>query len=85
MSSTFTQKDCYAGIDIGATYLRAGIVSPEGKIQAQRLQNVQHENLTVLTKQIAAQIQELRQADVLPDLLQTGQWKVELRAETDSN
>lgn len=63
MLSTITGKECYVGIDIGATYLRAGIVSPEGKIWAQRIQNVQHENLTLLTKQIVAQIQELRQAD----------------------
>jgi glucokinase len=63
MNSTFAHKECYVGIDIGATYLKAGIVSPEGRIWAQRIQNVQHENLSVLTRQIVAQIQELRHAD----------------------
>jgi len=56
-------KDCYIGIDIGATYLKSGIVSPEGKIWAQRIQNVQHETLGMLTNQIVAQMRELRQAD----------------------
>jgi glucokinase len=63
MTSSRTQKECYVGVDIGTTYLRAGIVNPEGKIWAQRIQNVQHETLRVLTNQIVAQMRELRQAD----------------------
>jgi len=63
MSSALNGKDCYIGIDIGGTYLKSGIVSPEGKIWAQRIQNVEHESLSALTKQIVGQVQELRQAD----------------------
>ncbi len=63
MTSNLHHKECYAGIDIGATSLRAGIVSPEGKIWAQRIQSVRHESLGGLTSQIVAQMQELRQAD----------------------
>jgi glucokinase len=63
MSSAFASKDCYVGIDIGATYLKSGIVSPEGRIWAQRIQNVEHESLSALIKQILSHVQELRQAD----------------------
>src|SRR2546422_6840404 len=62
MSSRLDKKECYIGIDIGGTYIKAGVVSTDGKIWAQRLQNVQHENLNVLMKQIVAVIHELRQA-----------------------
>jgi glucokinase len=58
-----SSKDCYVGIDIGATYLKSGIVSPEGRIWAQRIQNVEHESLSILIKQIVGQVDELRQAD----------------------
>jgi glucokinase len=58
-----SSKDCYVGIDIGATYLKSGIVSPEGRIWAQRIQNVEHESLSILIKQIVGQVHELRQAD----------------------
>src|SRR5262245_4803042 len=56
-------KDSYVGIDIGATYLKSGVVSPEGRIWAQRIQNVEHESLSLLIKQVVSQVHELRQAD----------------------
>jgi glucokinase len=61
--SSANSKECYVGIDIGATYLKSGIVSHEGRIWAQRIQNVEHESLSLLTRQIVAQVHELRQAD----------------------
>src|SRR5437773_4435386 len=62
MSSPLDRKECYMGIDIGGTYIKAGVVSADGKIWAQRLQAVQHENLNVLIKQIVGVVHELRQA-----------------------
>src|SRR5262249_47424417 len=61
--SSANSKECYIGIDIGATYLKSGIVSREGRIWAQRIQNVEHESLSLLTRQIVGQVHELRQAD----------------------
>jgi glucokinase len=63
MSTVMSKKACYVGIDIGATYLKAGVVSVDGKIWAQRIQDVHHENLNILSNQIVSVIQELRQAD----------------------
>ena len=57
------KKDHYIGIDVGDTYLNAGVMSADGKIWAQRHQDVPRENFTVLTQQIVATISELRQAD----------------------
>jgi len=58
--SSANSKECYIGIDIGATYFKFGIVSREGRIWAQRIQNVEHESLFLLTRQIVGQVYELR-------------------------
>jgi glucokinase-like ROK family protein len=57
------KKDCYIGIDIGDTYLNAGVINSDGRIWAQRHQDVPHENFAMLTQQIVATVSELRQAD----------------------
>jgi glucokinase len=57
------KKDYYIGMDIGDTYLNAGVISADGRIWAQQHQDVPNENFAVLTQQIVATVSELRQAD----------------------
>jgi predicted NBD/HSP70 family sugar kinase len=55
------KKDYYIGVDVGDTYLNAGVVSTDGSTWAQRHQDVPHENLALLTQRIVATVSELRQ------------------------
>ncbi len=63
MNSNLGKKDCYIGIDIGGANIKAGLVNAEGKIWAQRIHPVSHENLTELSRQIVDLVCELRRAD----------------------
>jgi len=57
------KKEHYIGVDIGDTYLNAGVVSADGRTWAQRYQDVPNEDLATLTQRIVTTVSELRQAD----------------------
>lgn len=63
MNSVSGKKDCYIGIDIGGSTIKAGVVDAQGKIWAQRQKPIFHENLSALSSQITLMVSELREAD----------------------
>ncbi|MEW5978707.1 MAG: ROK family protein [Acidobacteriota bacterium] len=63
MNPSLNQRECYIGLDIGGAHIKGGVVATDGKIWAQRLQNVAQENLGTLTSQIIDLVNELQQAD----------------------
>ena len=62
-SPASVKRGCYIGIDIGSASIKAGVVDSEGKIRAQRNRAIAHESLPSLSRQIAAIVAELREAD----------------------
>jgi glucokinase len=63
MSTLSDKRDCYAGIDIGGSTIKAGVVDAEGKIWARRQKPISHGSLSSLSQQIALVANELRAAD----------------------
>ncbi len=63
MNSSVGKQECYIGIDIGGTYIKAGVVSADGRIRAQRHQDVQRDDLSSLVRQVVSLARELNQAD----------------------
>jgi glucokinase-like ROK family protein len=63
MNSADNKRECYIGMDIGGTYIKAGIVDADGKIWAQRHQDVQRDDLSSLVRQIVSITNELVWAD----------------------
>jgi glucokinase-like ROK family protein len=63
MKSMNDRKNCCLGIDIGKSHIKAGIVSAEGKVLAQKHQDVECRGLESLLGQIVSIAQQLRQAD----------------------
>ncbi len=57
------RKDCFIGIDIGGSTIKAGVIDADGKIWAQRQKLITHESLPSLSRQIASVAGELREAD----------------------
>lgn len=88
MNSTGEKKNCCLGIDIGKSHIKAGIVSCEGKVFAQRHQVIECLDLDSLLGQIVSITQQLRQADPdfslqsagigLPAMLKKGSQEVTL-------
>ncbi|MSO23911.1 MAG: ROK family protein [Acidobacteria bacterium] len=62
-SSSSVKQDCYIGIDIGSASIKAGVVDSEEKIRAQRNRAIAYESLPSLSRQIAAIVAELKEAD----------------------
>jgi len=62
-SPASVKRGCYIGIDIGSASIKAGVVDSEGKIRAQRNRSIAHESLPSLSRQIAAIVAELKEAD----------------------
>ncbi|HVN79603.1 MAG TPA: ROK family protein [Terriglobia bacterium] len=56
-------KECFIGMDIGGTYIKAGVVGVDGKVWAQRHQDVQRNDLGSLIRQIVSLANELKLAD----------------------
>jgi glucokinase len=63
MSCQSEKRECYLGIDIGKTRIKAGMVSEDGRVFAQRHQNVECRDLDSLTQQLTAILEQLGQAD----------------------